>query len=70
MSKTKKALKAAGSSAVGAGAGYAAMEAGGMAALGLVGEGAGIGCAAGPAGAVAGAILGLAAFGVYCIFAD
>ena len=63
-------MKAAGSSAVGAGAGYAAMEVGGMAALGLVGEGAGIGCAAGPAGAVAGAILGLAAYGLYSLFED
>lgn len=36
----------------------------------MVGGGAGMGAAAGPVGVVAGAITGLAAFGLYKLFAD
>ena len=67
---TIKAAKAASSAAVGAAVGYGAIAASGLTAAGMVGGGAGIGAAAGPVGAAAGAIVGLAAFGLYRLFAD
>lgn len=65
-----KAAKAAGAAAAGAAVGYGAIAASGLTAAGMVGGGAGIGAAAGPVGAAAGAVVGLAAFGLYRLFAD
>jgi len=61
-------IKAAGSAAVGAAAGYGVVAATGMTAIGAIGGGAGIGMAAGPVGAVAGAVTGLAVYGLYRLF--
>lgn len=65
--KTKEVLKATAFTVTGAGAGYSVVAATGMTAAGMIGGGAGIGTAAGPVGAVAGALLGLAAYGLYRI---
>ena len=63
-----EAIKA-GVAIVGGGAiGYGAVTAAGITAVGAIGSGAGIGTAAGPVGAAAGALAGLAGYGVYRIF--
>ena len=61
-------LSAVGSAAAGAGLGAVAVSATGFTAAGMVGGGAGIGMAAGPLGVIAGAISGLAVYGVYKAF--
>ncbi|MDQ5911238.1 MAG: hypothetical protein QG599_3335 [Pseudomonadota bacterium] len=69
-STAEKVAKVAGSAAAGAAVGYGAIAATGLTAAGMVGGGAGIGAAAGPVGATIGAITGLAAYGLYRLFAD
>lgn len=66
--KSDEVLKAGTSAAIGAGVGYGVVAVTGVSAVGAIGSGAGFGAAAGPVGAVAGAVLGLAAYGVYKIF--
>jgi hypothetical protein len=41
-----------------------------LTAIGAIGGGAGVGAAAGPVGIVAGAVTGLAAYGIYKLFQD
>ena len=65
--RIRKAAKAVGVAAVGAGTGYAAIALTGLTAIGPVGGGAGIGAATGPVGAAVGALVGLAAYGVWRI---
>lgn len=60
--------KAVVSAVVGGAAGYGAVAATGLTAAGMVGSGAGIGTAAGPVGVVAGALIGLAGYGLYRAF--
>ena len=66
----KEASKALSMTAVGAGAGYSAVLASGLTAVGAIGGGAGVGSAAGPIGTVIGGLVGLAAYGVYRIFCN
>jgi hypothetical protein len=66
--KMDEGIKVAGSAAAGAAAGYGVVAATGMTAIGAVGGGAGVGMAAGPVGAVAGAVTGLAVYGLYRLF--
>lgn len=68
LSTKKEIGKAAAAAGAGAATGYGVVTITGMSAIGMVGSGAGFGAAAGPVGAVAGAIAGLAAYGVYRIF--
>ena len=63
-----RALEATGSAAAGAGIGVGAVTASGLTAAGMVGSGTGIGAAAGPVGAAAGALVGLAFYGVFRVF--
>lgn len=65
--KAEKAAVAAGFTGAGAAVGYGATVVAGVSAVGVVGSGAGIGAAAGPIGAAVGALVGLAAYGVYSI---
>lgn len=53
---------------LGAVAGYVAIKSAGMAAAGLVGQGAGMGAPAGPVGAAVGALAGLALYGLMHLF--
>jgi hypothetical protein len=67
---TKQETIKAGVSTVGAGAvGYIAVEASGLTAMGLVGPSAAFGMALGPVGAGVGALIGLAGYGLYRVFA-
>ena len=68
--KAREPMKAAGSAAAGAAAGAGAVAVTGMTMAGMAGGGAGIGAAAGPVGIAAGAVIGLAAYGVYRAFFD
>ena len=61
-------FKAGAATAGGAAAGYGIVVATGMTAAGMTGGGAGVGMAAGPVGGAIGAIVGLAAYGLYRIF--
>ena len=62
--RTKSLLQAAGAAGAGALAGKGTVMMTGMSAVGMVGQGAGVGAAAGPLGVVAGAIVGLAGYGL------
>lgn len=66
--QAKEPVKAASSAAAGMVAGHAVIATTGITAAGMVGGGAGFGAAAGPVGIVAGAVTGLAAYGVYKAF--
>jgi hypothetical protein len=66
--KSDDAMKAGATAVVGAGVGYGVVAASGITAIGAVGSGAGFGSAAGPVGAIAGAVVGLAIYGIYKIF--
>lgn len=68
--KTKRVLQAAISAGGGAVAGKAVTTATGMAAVGMVGKGAGVGAPAGPVGAAAGALIGLAIYGLFKVLSD
>lgn len=61
----REAATAAVSAVAGAITGYGVVATTGMSAVGVMGSGAGIGAAAGPVGMVAGAVIGLACYGVY-----
>lgn len=63
----KSKLVKTGASAV-AGVGFGVVAATGLTAVGAVGSGAGIGAAACPVGAVAGAIIGVAVYGIVKLF--
>jgi len=63
--RVPEAVKAGGAAAVGAGVGAGVVAASGITAVGALGAGAGVGAAAGPVGIVAGAVVGLAVYGVY-----
>ncbi len=66
--RNKELAKAGASAGIGALAGGATVAVTGITAVGAVGSGAGIGAAAGPVGAAAGALVGLAAYGLYKAF--
>jgi len=66
--KMIEVVKAAGSAALGTVAGVAVVEATGATAIGVLAAGAGWGAAAGPVGAAAGALVGLAGYGLYKLF--
>jgi hypothetical protein len=68
--KNNESYKAGAAAAAGGAAGYAATTASGMTAIGVIGKGAGMGAAAGPVGAAAGALIGLAGYGLYRLFTD
>ena len=68
--RLKEAGKVVGAAGAGAVAGYGVVVATGVTAAGMVGTGAGFGAAAGPVGIVGGAVVGLAAYGVYRLFSD
>ncbi len=63
-----EAIKAGAATAGGGVVGYGVVTIAGTTCIGWLTAGAGGGCAAGPVGIVAGAVVGLAGYGIYRIF--